>query len=83
MNVRVEDLLATDWPEKILAICAKKRWRYADLARHLIKCGCGNNVQVLSAELGRLGRSEIAEPRVTIAVKLMDMYQGIRGETNG
>lgn len=79
-----EQLLAVDWSGVISTICVKKQWRYADLARALRdrvervnRGSCGGNVQVLSAELGRIARLEIGEPRVTMAVKLMDMYQDI------
>ena len=79
-----EQLLAVDWSDIIIAICAKNRWRYADLARALRgRERPWRNVQVLSAELGRIARLEIGEPRVTMAVKLMDMYRDITGETNG
>lgn len=90
MTLEPEDLVGVDWPEVISTICVKKQWRYADLARTLRdrvepvnRGNCGDNVQVLSAELGRIARLEIGEPRVTMAVKLMDMYRDITGEANG
>lgn len=86
MELRTKDLVGVNWSGIILAICAKKQWRYADLARALRnrvervnRGSCGDNVQVLSAELGRIARLETGEPRVTMAVKLMDMYRDITG----
>ena len=74
-------LANADWPKVILTIRVARRWRNADLARYLVnERGCGDNVQVLSAELGRLHRSEIAEPRVTVAIHLYDMYRDHAGE---
>lgn len=74
-------LANADWPKVILTIRVARRWRNADLAKYLVnERGVGDNAQSLSAELGRLHRSEIAEPRVTLAVHLYDMYRDHKGE---
>ena len=64
VTLRPEDLVGVNWSGIILAICGARNWRSADLARYLVKAhDCGDNVQALSAELGRIARLEIAEPR--------------------
>jgi len=63
-----EQLLAIDWSEIVLAICAKKRWRYATLAREL---NCN------SRGLGKLARYEVGEPRIGLAIKLLDKYREV------
>jgi hypothetical protein len=70
MSVVIEKKLAkalqnVDWSEIVLGICGAKNWRMGSLARHL---NCN------SAHLGRLSRYEVAEPRVTLAIRLLDMY---------
>ena len=63
-----EQLLAVDWSEIVLAICAKKRWRYGSLAKAL---NCN------SPGIGRLARYEVAEPRLSTAIKLLDKYREV------
>lgn len=63
-----EQLLAVDWSEIVLAICAKKRWRYGSLAKDL---NCN------SPGIGRLARYEVAEPRLSLAIKLLDKYREV------
>lgn len=77
MSVVIEPKLAkalqnVDWSEIVLGICGAKKWRMGSLARHL---NCN------SAHLGRLSRYEVAEPRVTLAIRLLDMYaEVVEGE---
>jgi|32_taG_2_1085360.scaffolds.fasta_scaffold20231_5 hypothetical protein len=70
MSVRIEPELAkqiqmVDWSEVILQICGKKKWRMSTLARHL---------NASSPGLGKIARYEVQEPRIGLAIKLLDMY---------
>lgn len=70
MSVRIEPGLAkelqrVDWSDVILRICAVKKWKMATLARQL---NCS------SPGLGKIARYEVGEPRIGLAIKLLDMY---------
>ena len=68
-----------DWANIIFQVRRAKRWRNGDIARHLVKeCGMDSYVvHLVSAELGRLQQRKLRVPRVTLAIKLFDLYEQV------
>lgn len=64
-NVLAERLTNMDWSKIILEISARRGCRVATIARYL-NCSAQG--------LRRLARGDVREPRITLALRLLDMH---------
>ena len=63
-----------DWSRIVLEISARKGWRVSTIARQL---NCN------AVHLRRLARGDVMEPRITLAIRLLDLHADVMNAQTG
>lgn len=82
-----ERLLRADWSRIILTICGAKKMRLRQLARFMAErlpntYTQDRAVHAVSVELGRLARLEALEPRISLGIHLLEIYDELGGSND-